>query len=333
MFFRGDSEAASGTLASGRSESAVYVNVGANDTGAHDPAGRFSFVSGRSIMALGAQELATNHVLYYDAIVDERDRAFIVGIKSDNGRSTFLTSFDAGATLADQYDATDGLGLTKALFIPKDANVRPDYEHITMTTNGMGQLHMILGFRLGGTNAAYSGKVFRDGSSEAAISPLQWSAKPSANAYEEPSTGTEWPSGGTFSTPQAGSIMHFMEVWMPTLEFSQNTSDPDEVIRSINVRWLSVPSLGYDSTTGWYPVGSAQSLNGQEDFTHEWPQLRYQRFNGYDAAELDLRWSTNELSWMSTPHGGSRVYFPYSGGTFDSVGEGGVAGEGTPGWG
>ena len=333
VFFRGDSAEASSTLASGRYETAIYANVGRNQTGSHDPSGRFTFDSSLAIMVQGAQVESTNHVLFYDAIVDERDRAIVTGIKGNAGRSVFVTSFDASQPLADQYDSTDGVGMTKALFIPKDTASRPDYKHITTTTNGMGEVHMILGFRLSDARAENAGEVFRDGSSETTISPLQWAAKPSANAYEAPSGGVSWPDGGTYNQPQSGAIMHFMEVWMPSDEFSQAALEPaNGVIRSINVRWLSVPSLGYDATTGWFPVGSAQSLNGQEDFTHEWPQLRYQRFSGYDAAELDLRWSTNEMSWMSTPHGGSRVYFPYAGGTFTSVGEGSIEGEGTPGW-
>ena len=337
VFFRGDSAAAAATLDNTRELTAVYANVGRNETGTTDPAGRYAFDTDLAIHVTGihnAAQKAAYDVLFYDAIIDERDRAFVVAIKGDAGRSVILTSFDASKPLADQHDATDGLGLTKALFIPKDASVRPDYKHLTMTTNGMGEVHMVLGFRLGGTSADYAGEVFRDGSSETTIAPLQWAAKPTAaaDAYEEPASGVSWPTGGTYNQPQAGEQVHFMEVWMPTLEFSQDAGDPDEVVRSINIRWLSVPSMGYDATTGWFPVGAAQSLNGQEDFTHEWPQLRYQRFSGYDAAELDLRWSTNELSWMHTPHGGSRVYYPFAGGTFEATGEGGIDGEGTPGW-
>ena len=123
-----------------------------------------------------------------------------------------------------------------------------------------------------------------------------------------------------------------MEVWMPTFEFSQDGTQADEVLRSINIRWLSVPSMNYDSTNGWQPVGSAQSMNGHEDFTHTNPQLRSQRFWGFDASELDLKWATNELSWMNTMHGGARLYYPYLGGSFTTVGEGDTTGAGIAGW-
>ena len=141
----------------------------------------------------------------------------------------------------------------------------------------------------------------------------------------------EWAQGGTNNTPLTGSITHFMEVWMPTFEFSQ-AAGADEVLRSINIRWLSVPSMNYNSTDGWFPVGSGQSLTGHEDFTHTNPQLRYQRFWGFDAGELDLKWQTNEMSWMNTPHGGSQLYYPYSGGSFVTVGEGEILGDGVAGW-
>ncbi|BCU99708.1 MAG: hypothetical protein CM15mV29_1080 [uncultured marine virus] len=67
----------------------------------------------------------------------------------------------------------------------------------------------------------------------------------------------------------------------------------------INVRWLSVPSMGYDSTDGFYPVGSAQSLSGQNFIlmpTVEIPAL----LGGFNAGELDLRWLTNEFSWSNS---------------------------------
>ena len=348
VFFRAGAAAESATLGD-RANDAIYVNIGRNDTGAYDPAGRYRFNGNLAMHAIGVHGTAqypSTKVIYYDAIIDERDRAFITVVKDDNGRRVLMNSFDASLPLTDQYTTAKGLGLTKALFIPKNTTVRPNYQHITTTTNGKGEVHMILGFTLSG-DVEQATAIYRDGITEATIAPLQWATTPASDStatppaamsdgggYEAPVSASdyEWPDGGTHLTPTTGTITHFMEVWMPTFEFSQDVSDPDEVLRSINIRWLSVPSLNYDATNGWFPVGSAQSLNGHEDFTHTNPQLRYQRYWGFDAGELDLRWATNEQSWMNTPHGGSRVYFPYAGGSFTTVGEGEIEGDGIAGW-
>tara|TARA_R110001592_G_scaffold70015_5_gene214755 strand:+ start:10058 stop:16162 length:6105 start_codon:yes stop_codon:yes gene_type:complete len=345
VFYRGASAGAS--VLGNRANDAIYVNVGRNDVGSFDPAGRYRFDYTKSMHCVGvhgtAQYPATK-VIYYDAIVDERNRAFVTVVKDDSGRSVIMNSFDAGRPLTAQYTTANGLGVTKALFIPKNTNVRPDYKHLTTTTNGKGEVHMILGFTLAG-DVEQATAIYRDGVTEATIAPLQWATTPASDStavppaamstgggYEAPTGTYEWPTGGTHLMPSTGPITHFMEVWMPTFEFSQDGAEPDEVLRSINIRWLSVPSMNYEAAKGWYPVGSAQSLNGHEDFTHTNPQLRYQRYWGFDAGELDLQWATNEASWMNTPHGGSRVYFPYAGGSFTTVGEGEIAGDGIAGW-
>ena len=347
VFYRGGAAADSGTLGN-RANDAIYANVGRNETGTHDPSGRFIFDVSKAIHVVGVQNAAqypTTKVIYYDAIIDERDRAYVCIIKDDAGRSVLLNSFDASVPFADEYSSTNGLGVTKALFIPKNATVRPDYKHITMTTNGMGEIHMILGFTLAGADAdRIVGGLYRDGVTDATIQPLQWATTPASDASVTPPAAKgagggyvatpdgDWPDGGTFLEPTTGKVTHFMEVWMPTFEFSQDSSEADEVLRSINIRWLSVPSMNYDATNGWQPVGSAQSMNGHEDFTHTNPQLRSQRFWGFDASELDLKWATNELSWMNTMHGGARLYYPYLGGSFTTVGEGDTTGSGVAGW-
>lgn len=349
VFYRGGSHGE--TALGNRENDAIYVNKGRSESGQADPSGRFFFDSSTAIHCLGVHGSAqknTTEVIYYDALVDENDRAFVVVIKNDNGRSTLMSSFDASKTLSDQHTTTYGLGLSKALFIPKNTDVRPDYRDISMTTNGQGQIHMILGFRLSSVaSGGYDeqGEVYRDGVTESTNAPFQWastpagelgasppSAKSSGGGYEAPAGTWEWSTGGTYNMALSGDISHFMEVWLPSFEFSQDASDPDEVIRSINIRWLSVPSMNYDTTNGWYPVGSAQTMSGHEDFTHNYPQLRYQRYWGFDAGELDLKWNTNELSWYHTGHGGSRLYYPYSAGSFMTVGEGYTGGEGVAGW-
>lgn len=347
VFYRGGAAADSGTLGN-RANDAIYANVGRNETGTHDPSGRFIFDVTKAIHVVGVQNAAqypTQKVIYYDAIIDERDRAYVTIIKDDAGRTVLLNSFNAAVPFADEYSSANGLGVTKALFIPKNATVRPDYKHITTTTNGKGEVHMILGFTLAGADAdRVVGGLYRDGVTDATIQPLQWATTPASDAAVTPPaakgagggykvTGSgDWPDGGTFLEPTTGKVTHFMEVWMPTFEFSQDSSEADEVLRSINIRWLSVPSMNYDATNGWQPVGSAQSMNGHEDFTHTNPQLRSQRFWGFDASELDLKWATNEMSWMNTMHGGARLYYPYLGGSFTTVGEGDTTGSGVAGW-
>lgn len=350
VFYRGACKAVGDdALFGNRANDAVYVNIGRNDTGAFDPSGRYRFDPLKAIHVVGVQNAFQYHadkVIYYDVVVDERDRAYVTIIKNDNGRRTLINTFDAAMPFADQYTTADGLGVTKYLFIPKNSTVRPDYKHITTTVNGQGQMHMILAFTLEGQDDDRGiGGLYRDGVTEATQAPFQWANSPAGDAnsatpsarmagaggYDKPNsanTSFDWPDGGTFLQPTTGQVTHFMEVWMPTFEFDM----PDSVLRSINIRWLSVPSMNYDSTNGWHPVGSAQSMNGHEDFTHTNPQLRYQRFWGFDAGELDLKWATNELSWMNTFHRGSDLYYPYLGGSFTTVGEGDTDGVGIAGW-
>jgi hypothetical protein len=352
VYYRGSMLADSAVFGD-RANAAIYVNTGRSVAGGLDPSGRFTFNHANAMHCVGVQNASqypASGVIYYDAVIDERDRSFVTVIKSDNGRTTLVNSFNPSRPLIDQRTDANGLGVTKALFIPKNIMVRPDYKHITMTTNGKGEIHMVLGFRLSGVGniqSVYAGRVYRDGVTESTIAPLQWGATPANDDTQSPPAGLtvdggydpipvplnyEWPTGGTNLTPLSGPITHFMEVWMPTFEFSQDPSEADEVIRSVNIRWLSVPSMTYHATTGWTPVGSAQSLSGQEDFTHTNPQLRYQRFWGFSAGELDLQWMTNESSWQTSPHGASRLYFPYAGGSFTTVGEGETSGAGIAGW-
>ena len=61
------------------------------------------------------------------------------------------------------------------------------------------------------------------------------------------------------------------------------------------------PSMNYNATDGWFPAGASAGISGAEDFPHFAPQLRYQRFWGFDSGALDLKWNTNELSWRTTP--------------------------------
>ena len=300
---------------------AIWVNKANEIAGVSSPSGRYIFASDGAYKA--SRTNAGHSAIYYDSIIDETDRLFVVAIFSDTGRTTSVNCADMSKSLISQYDATDGIGTFSSLFVPKNANVAPNYTDITMTTNGEGEIHFVLGFMLGGTNADYAGEVFENATTEWAAYPLDWPGQPSARDYDKPANA-EWKVH-----------KHFMEVWMPSFEFSQDGSHNDNIIRSINIRWLSVPSLAYDATAEFYPVGSAQTMSGQEDFMHRAPQLRYQRFWGHDSSSLDLRWSANQLSWYGTPNGGSRLYYPGFGGTLadpDEAAQGGTRGQGIAGY-
>ena len=322
-----------------RSFDAVYVNVGAGAS-TETPAGRFVFTSSKATMALGKLSgtgtglvRGIHGVRFYDAVIDSDNKAYVIGLTDDPTGEVSLNSFIASEPLTAQYSSTDGLGKTQILFKQRDSTVTYTYEHITATISDKDQLHMILNFTLRDTAGIELGAVGDTNTQEGTLAPLIWAgtpADPATLSYDLPTTVTSWPTGGS-NQSLTGPIKHFLEVWMPTHEVSQ-ASGSDEVIRSVNVRWLSVPSMGYDSTNGFYPVGSAQSLSGHEDFIHHAPQLRYQRYWGYNAGELDLRWLTNELSWSATPHGGSKLYYPYIGGSSLTVGEGETSGEGIAGW-
>ena len=120
-----------------------------------------------------------------------------------------------------------------------------------------------------------------------------------------------------------------MEVFIPSGEISQTSPI---VARDVNVRWLSVPSMVSADGQNYSPASSAQTGSGHEDFTHTAPQLRYQRHHGHNAGEIDLRWTTNELSWYSTHHFGNKLYYPFTGGGTMSIGENTNTGEGIAGW-
>ena len=351
-----------------RRYSAVYVNYG--QTSSAGPggtsAGGFTFTNTKACHVVGLGPDANNTwqagsgVHFFDAIIDERDRVIVVATLDDAttggtpsqsyaSRQTFLTFFDSQVQPASQYSTTNGLGVNRVLLkapvydgTTETRYLDPKYRDIVLTTNGSGELHIVLGFLLTGEDSGRVGATFRDadGGTESAITPLQWAATPDtedaatamySGGYAEQSTTPDWSDGGTYNTPASPTpFSHFMHIWLPSIEFDQDSSADDYVIRSMNMRWLSVPSLQYDATLGWQPVGSAQTQAGEEDFTHFAPQLRYQRWWGFNTNELDLMWLTNEQAWKVTPHEGSRLFMPSVGGV--SFQFGGDVGQGIPGY-
>ncbi len=357
VFYRG---ASPNFMNTNRRQTAVYVNYGR----VGNSAGGFFFENQAChVVGLGPDSHNTgfpNNVWHYDAIIDERDRCVVVATLDDSTtggtptqtyapRHTYLTTFDARTQPANQYSTTNGLGVTRTLLKAPDYNgttetryLDPKYRDVVITTNGDGELHIILGFRLTGHDPNRVGATFRDadGGTESGLAPLQWPSIPDTEnpatamyggGYAEQATTPDWPDGSPYNAPaNYGVAQHFMHIWLPSIEYDQDPTADDWVIRSMNVKWMSVPSLEYDATLGWQPIGSAQTGSGSEDFPHFAPQLRYQRWHGFNAGELDLTWMTNEQAWMVNQHEGSRLFMPSVGGV--SFAFGGTVGQGIPGY-
>ena len=370
VFYRGKPIESFST--SNRLHDAIYCNIGKSPSGSNDPSGVFVFDPSKPIHVVGLRPDSKNtisdfDVQYYDAIVDERDIAYVVSTKDDYDstdthapRQTLLTFFDTQKALADQYTTTDGLGTHLTIWEGRDYTTSGDakqdnnYRDLTLTTNGKGELHLIMTFCMIGDNPERFGETFRDATQpqarQSAIAPLQWAATPSGDltgvsevpyigGFVKPAVSPNWtgqvvppmpPYKAT--NPNRREHNHIMHIWIPSIEFDDSGSNP-RVLRSMNIRWLSVPSVKFDTTTqSWIPVGSAQTMAGEEDFPHHSPQIRYQRFWGFDASELDLRWHTNELAWYRTNKEGSDVYYPSAGGVQMQIGTGQESGQGIAGF-
>ena len=348
---------------------AIYCNIGKSPSSANDPSGAFVFDRTKPCHVVGLRPDSKNpiedfNVQYYDAIIDERDIAYVVSTKNDYDftdahapRQTLMTFFDTNKTFAQQYTTTDGLGTHLTIWQGKeyttagDAKVDNNYRDLTLTTNGKGEIHLIMTFCMIGDNPDRFGETFRDAANpqvrQSALAPLQWAATPAPSRNVSPQeqyvggfikplvspnwTGQIVPPMPPYksSNPNRREHNHIMHIWIPSVEFDET----NHVLRSMNIRWLSVPSIRFDTASqSWTPVGSAQTMAGEEDFPHHSPQIRYQRFWGFDASELDLRWHTNELSWYRTNTRGSDVYYPSAGGVQMQLGTGQESGQGVAGF-
>lgn len=345
---------------SSRNYNAIYCNIGQSPNRVSDPSGRFTFDSTKSFHVVGLapdskNPLELKHIVYYDAIIDERDRAIVLSTKDDREtspavyapRQTLISTFNSRIPLASQYTATDGLGahitLWRGPVYDGTAELRkldPNYKNVSLTTDGKGNIHVVMGFSMIGDDQSRYGEVYRDAASpkvrQSALAPLIWAATPTG---KQNVSGVETPYAGGFIKPTippnwSGLLVppyppyqdsivgreyqHLLHAWIPSLEFDTTHN----TLRSVNIRWLSVPSLRWDNANNtWSPVGSAQTMAGEEDFPHHSPQLRFQRFWGYDASEIDLRWFTNELAWYSTNTKGGEVYYPSKGGVQMELGQ------------
>ena len=335
---------------SARTRAAIYLNRGKEGKGPNLPTqgvgslGRIYFESDKSVHALGfaptddKNTTPLTSILHYDAIIDEYNQMFTIGSFATGGAykdTVFVQMWDTMGTIEEQYRATRGLGITRTLFAQNNANKRTNIANVTATTNGEGQIHIVMGFTLTG-NQIVTGKAGRTTNPESRIEPMQSPATPVSpltasgsgltaydGGYATPSGANRgWSYGGTYAISELADWdaknHHLLEIWMPSFEWSQAASDDNWVIRSVNMRWLSVPAMQFDSTQGWTPSGEAQGITGSEQFPHEGPQLRYQRFHGFNAGSLDLTWLTNEQAWRSGPLPQTRLYLP-GGGLFYSA--------------
>lgn len=335
-----------------RNYDAIYCNIGQSPNRISDPSGRFAFDTTKCFHVVGLppdskNPMETKDVVYYDAIIDERDRAIVLSIKDDREsspvayapRQTLISVFDTRKTLAEQYTSTDGLGAHITLWrgpvydgVSELRKTNPNYRDISLTTDGKGNIHIVMSFTMIGSDDGRFGEVYRDATvpkaRQSALSPLIWAATPTGDetaASEVPYIGgfikpAESPNWTKSITPPITPYMdssvgsehqHLVHCWVPSIEFDTTAN----TLRSVNIRWLSVPSLRWDEVNNtWSPVGSAQTMAGEEDFPHHSPQLRFQRFWGYDASEIDLRWFTNELAWYRTNTKGAEVFYPSAGG-------------------
>ena len=268
------------------------------------------------------------------------------GSGEPNPYLTRLCAFDARVALSDQWSSTEGLGLSTTLFhspptVAGDRGLDPAFHSPTITTDGGGNIHVVAVARY---NAAYStldggfgsdrmvlSGLLRDDTSPAehAPYPLQM---PGVKAGDQSATTTypnqdneggygpetstlsaeidEWP--GEQGAMNSYEYSHLLEMWWPAHEYSTPASG-EWVIRSVNFRWLSVPSMRWNATTqSFVPLGQADTISGNEDFLHTAPQLRMQRYHGFSSEYLDLSWITNERSWISTPHSQSAIMWPHS---------------------
>lgn len=261
---------------------------------------------------------------------------------------TRITTFDSNQSLLSQWDATEGLGLSTTLFhspplTSDNQGLLSHFHSPTITTDGGGNIHVVACSRYqrassttkgstGSTQMVSSPLLRNDPQSdiEHAPYPLQMPGVKGGDqtqSVDAPAQGntaggygpdsatleseiTGWPGDGT--VVDQTYYEHLLEMWWPAHEYSTPASG-EWVIRSMNFRWLSVPSMKWNSTTNSFiPVGQATTLSGNEDFIHTAPQLRSQRFHGFDASYLDLSWISNERSWMSTVHEQSRIMWPHS---------------------
>lgn len=324
----------------GLSANSVYANFGKVDSGI-TPSGRFSFSGENATLILGANtnssSLSANYpIYYYDAVIDSNDMAYVSGWKAvAPNTNSYIVSWNTKEDWSKRFVSTKGMSPMALSQTTIDDTYR--YRYMTTTISDKDELHMVFGFTIPSITQGLP-RVFTNTGTQATFggtaTPFQWAGTPSSAQLEGFMTTLmlSWPTGGLNVSIAFGERLHFMEMFIPTSEISQPIGAFGAVARDVNLRFLSVPSMVRDNSGNYSPASSPQTMAGHEDFTHAAPQLRYQQFHGHNAGEIDLRWTTNELSWYSNPHLGSKLYYPFVGGATMSIGENTNTGEGIAGW-
>ena len=265
--------------------------------------------------------------------MDSRDIAYVSGWKRVSpAEFGYIVSWNTKKDWTKRFVSTKGMSPMGLSATSIDRSY--SYRYMTTTISDNDELHMVFGFTIPDASLG-DPRITTLANRAGTAAPFQWAGTPSSAQLEGFSQSlASWPTGGLNQSLNLGARLHFMEMFIPTSEISQAIGAFSTVARDVNLRFLSVPSMIRDTDGGvkFAPASSAQTMAGHEDFTHAAPQLRYQQYNGHNAGEIDLRWTTNELSWYSTPHFGSKLYYPFVGGATMSIGENTATGEGIAGW-
>ena len=302
--------------ATGRDGRAVYANIGV----ARASATGWDFTPSNTCMVLGLEphinftiaNASHDGVKAWDSVVDNNDKLHIVAIHdntdaADKQSAIEIAVLETDTSAFSQYSQTNGCGRHIMLYHHTTASGRQfdiGFGDITLGIDHENSIHAVVEafqFLMTDTDSGVNGDMFRKVDGEGAAYPLNFPGTPSADADAYEHTATNW---NLWETSGIGrGIPHLLEMWWPSIEISTS----DNVLRSMNTRWLSVPSSSYDTTQGFQPVTTASTLGGTEMFPHRNPMLRQQRFNSYSTS-LDLIWDTDYTAIYRTPHSASRLY-------------------------
>lgn len=302
--------------AADRARKAVYANIATRQPSSVG----WSFDPAASCMVVGLppyQDFSPGQnvgVSGWDSVLDNNDKLNILAIMeevdvADLRRVVQLAVLETNVSVYSQYNQTTGCGRHVMVYHHTDAAGRQfdtNFFNPTMTIDHENNIHTVMEVYTvqGGSDTNVTGATFRAGGAAASAYPLNFpgAVAPDANAYEKGSetNWSSWETTGAF----AKNIPHLIEMWWPAVEVSTSTTT---VLRSLNTRWLSVPSSSWDSTQGFQPVSTASTIAGSEMFPHRLPILRQQRFHSYSTS-LDLIWNTDYTAIYRTSHPASKLY-------------------------